>query len=318
MTTVEKALTEWGGCLIPGCYDALSAKVMTRAAAYKVAFVSGCAVSASLLGEPDVGLLTPPEMARKASQICAATPQLALIADADTGGGNALNVQRTVRQLIAAGCKGCVLEDQEWPKKPGHMRNKEVVSMEEFASKVAAARAAIGDADFFLIARTDARGTSAKYGLAEAITRANLYVDAGADASLIEGPRSTYELQQICEHTKGYRAISISEGGLTPAHTYQQLKELGFQLVFHPMSGLYAAAHAMEGIYRNLAEDGTTAPHMADMMKFEDFRRMIGYDEKIALEERYSKAEGAKLTVRVRGGMRAHDTPAAYDGSPDS
>jgi 2-methylisocitrate lyase-like PEP mutase family enzyme len=106
-----------------------------------------------------------------------------------------------------------------------------VESMEEFTSKVSAARAAVGAADFFLIARTDARNTSAKHGLADAITRANLYVDAGADASLVEGPRSTYELQTIADNTIGWKAVSISEGGHTPAHSYQQLKEMGFQLV---------------------------------------------------------------------------------------
>lgn len=120
----------------------------------QLAFVSGCAVSATLLGEPDVGLLTPPEMARKCNQIAYSNPGMAVIADADTGGGNSLNVQRTVRQLISNGCKGCVLEDQKWPKKSGHMREKSVETMEEFAAKVSAARAVIGDADFFLIART--------------------------------------------------------------------------------------------------------------------------------------------------------------------
>ena len=103
--------------------------------------------------------------------------------------------------------------------------------MDEFVAKVAAAREAIGSADFFLIARTDARSCSAKYGLQNAITRANLYVEAGANASLVQGPRSTYEMAQICEHTKGLRAISISEGGVTPVHSYQQLKEMGFHLV---------------------------------------------------------------------------------------
>ena len=113
-----------------------------------------------------------------------------------------LNVQRTVKQLIGAGCKGIFLEDQQWPKRAGHMRNKEVIGMEDFAAKVAAAREVIGDADFFLVARTDARGTSAKYGLEDAITRANLYHDAGADATFVEAPRSTDELREIGEKTK--------------------------------------------------------------------------------------------------------------------
>lgn len=114
-------------------------------------------MSATLLGEPDVGLLTPPEMARKCNQIAASNPGLSIIADADTGGGNSLNVQRTVRQLISNGVKGCVLEDQVWPKKSGHIREKSVETMEEFAAKVSAARAVIGDSDFFLIARTVCR-----------------------------------------------------------------------------------------------------------------------------------------------------------------
>jgi 2-methylisocitrate lyase-like PEP mutase family enzyme len=133
-------------------------------------------VSATQLGEPDIGLLTPPEMARRTSQICGAAPGLPVIADADSGGGSVLNVQRTIRSLIAAGASGCVLEDQAWPKRMGYVRNKEVVPREAFVAKLMAAREVIGDADFFLVARTDARSTSAKHGLEDACTRANLYI----------------------------------------------------------------------------------------------------------------------------------------------
>lgn len=130
----------WGrgfvGCLdVLGVYDAWSAKVL-QSCHLKAAFVSGFGVSATLLGEPDLGLLTSPEMARKAGQICTAVPGLPIVADADTGGGGVLNVRRTVRQLIKAGCKGCCIEDQIWPKMGGHLRGKEVISMEEHASKV--------------------------------------------------------------------------------------------------------------------------------------------------------------------------------------
>jgi len=116
-------------------YDSLSAKILANSGP-RAAFISGYGVSATLLGEPDVGLLTPPEMARKAGQICSAVPQLPIIADADTGGGGVLNVRRTVLQLIKAGCKGCVIEDQVWPKLAGHLRGTDVISMEEHASKV--------------------------------------------------------------------------------------------------------------------------------------------------------------------------------------
>ena len=158
-----------------GCYDALSALCLAQAG-HKAGFVSGAAVSAALLGQPDIGVLTPPEMAARTAQIAAAAPGLPVIVDADSGGGSPLNVQRTVRELLAAGAKGCVLEDQRWPKRLGYMRTKEIVSPEAMVAKLLAAREVIGDADFFLVARTDARSTSARRGLDDAIARANLYV----------------------------------------------------------------------------------------------------------------------------------------------
>lgn len=133
-------------------------------------------VSATHLGEPDVGMLTPPEMASVTSLISNSIPTLPLISDADAGGGTVLNVQRTIRALIASGAKGCVLEDQAWPRKLGYMRSKDIVPPEEFVAKLLAAKEVIGDSDFFVIARTDARSTSAKHGLDDAITRANLYI----------------------------------------------------------------------------------------------------------------------------------------------
>ncbi len=158
-----------------GCYDALSALCLAQAG-HKAGFVSGAAVSAALLGAPDIGVLTPPEMAARTAQIAAAAPGLPVIVDADSGGGSPLNVQRTVRELLAAGAKGCVLEDQRWPKRLGYMRTKEIVSPEAMVAKLLAAREVIGDADFFLVARTDARSTSARRGLDDAVARANLYV----------------------------------------------------------------------------------------------------------------------------------------------
>ncbi|KAH9317400.1 hypothetical protein KI387_019169, partial [Taxus chinensis] len=198
---VEKVIEEEGIVVMPGCYDALSAAIVEKTG-FRAGFVSGYAVAASLLGKPDIGFLTPPEMAATARSVCAAAPLIPIIADADTGGGNALNVQRTIKDLIGAGAAGCFLEDQAWPKKCGHMRGKQVIPAEEHAAKIAAARDVIGDSDFFLVARTDARAISAKSGLADAIARVNLYMEAGADASFVEAPRSDYELREIGHTTK--------------------------------------------------------------------------------------------------------------------
>ncbi|KXZ45184.1 hypothetical protein GPECTOR_57g474 [Gonium pectorale] len=291
-TTFHRLIEENGCLLMPGVYDALSAKIAAR-------------VSATGLGEPDVGLLTPPEMARKAGQITGAAPSLPTIADADTGGGNVLNVQRTIRQLISAGCKGCFLEDQAWPKRMGHMRNKEVIEMEEFAAKIAAAREAIGDSDFFLVARTDARGTSAKYGLEEAIKRANLYADAGADATFVEAPRGEEELARIGRETKGLRVCNMLEGGVTPLHTPEELRAMGFHLVVHPLSGLYAATRALLNVYGTLASQGSTREAMEGLAHFEEFNDLIGLEERIRTEERLTTRDASdKLHVRVRAQVK--------------
>ncbi|KAI3464603.1 hypothetical protein Pfo_021266 [Paulownia fortunei] len=192
-TRIHRLIEEQGIVLMPGCYDALSASIVKKTG-FSAGFISGYALSASLRSKPDFGLLTPPEMAETARTVCAAAPLIPIIADADTGGGNARNVQRMIKVLIAAGVAGCFLEDQAWPKKCGHMHGKQVIPAEEHAAKIASARDDIGHSDFFLAARTDARATSAKYGLSDAISRANLHMEAGADACFVEAPRDDDEL----------------------------------------------------------------------------------------------------------------------------
>ncbi|KAG1675413.1 hypothetical protein FOA52_012332 [Chlamydomonas sp. UWO 241] len=285
---------------MPGCYDALSAEIMARAG-HKTGFVSGYAVAATLLGEPDLGLLTMPEMSRKVSQICTAAPGLHVIADADTGGGNVLNVQRTVKQLIQAGAKGCMIEDQVWPRGPGQLRSKDVIAMEEFAGKVAAARLVIQDQDFFLIARTDARSSSGKYGLEDAITRANLYCDAGANASYIQGPRTLDELRKIGRKTKGIRVCNMMETSpaYPPLCTPEELKDMGFHIVLHPLSGLYAATKALINVYELLATKGTTRDNLSDLVTYTEFNEIINLEEKISIDN-VVRQRDQKLTVRVR------------------
>ncbi|XP_010270379.1 PREDICTED: carboxyvinyl-carboxyphosphonate phosphorylmutase, chloroplastic-like [Nelumbo nucifera] len=286
-TRIHRLIEEQGIVLMPGCYDALSAAIVQKTG-FSAGFISGYALSASRLGKPDFGLLTPPEMAETARFVCAAAPLIPIIADADTGGGNALNVQRTVQDLIAAGAAGCFLEDQAWPKKCGHMRGKQVIPAEEHAAKIASARDAIGDSDFFLVARTDARATSSKTGLSEAISRANLYMEAGADACFVEAPRDDSELREIGRQTKGYRVCNMLEGGVTPLHTPEELKEIGFHLIVHPLTTLYASARATIDVLKALKETGTTRDRLHKMATFEEFNQLVSLESWFDLEARYS------------------------------
>ncbi|XP_042385423.1 carboxyvinyl-carboxyphosphonate phosphorylmutase, chloroplastic-like [Zingiber officinale] len=286
-TRMHRLIEEEGIVLMPGIFDALSAAVL-QSSGFKAGFVSGYAVSASRLGMPDIGLLTPPEMADVARAICAAAPNVAFIVDADTGGGNALNVQRTVKDIIGTGAAGLFLEDQVWPKKCGHMQGKQVIPAEEHAAKIAAAREAIGDADFFLIARTDARATAG--GLNEAIARANLYMEAGADACFVEAPRSDDELREVCKRTNGFRAANMLEGGFTPLHTPQELKEMGFHLIVHSTTAVYASARALIDILKVMKDDGTSRDHLHKLTTFDEFNSLIGlkkYNETGARFEKF-------------------------------
>ncbi|CAL9146834.1 unnamed protein product [Musa hybrid cultivar] len=285
-TRMHRLIEEEGIVLMPGIYDALSAAVL-QSVGFKAGFVSGYAVSASRLGMPDIGLLTPPEMADAARAICAAAPDVAFIVDADTGGGNALNVQRTVKDIIATGAAGLFLEDQVWPKKCGHMQGKQVIPAGEHAAKIAAAREAIGDADFFLIARTDARATAG--GLNEAIARANLYMEAGADACFVEAPRSDDEMREISKRTNGFRAANMLEGGFTPLHTPQELKELGFHLIVHSTTAVYASARALIDILKVMKDEGSSRDHLHKLTTFEEFNGLIGLKTYNETGARYEK-----------------------------
>ncbi|MBA0555757.1 hypothetical protein Golob_025914, partial [Gossypium lobatum] len=311
-TRFHRLIEDQGIILMPGCYDALSAAIVQQSG-FTAGFISGYALSASLLGKPDFGLLTPPEMAATARTVCAAAPMIPIIADADTGGGNALNVQRTVRDLIAAGAAGCFLENlllplvnlAYFPSRIKHGQRsvvllssgdadwilsygEEVIPAEEHAAKIASARDAIGDLDFFLVARTDARAASAKTGLSDAIARANLYMEAGADACFVEAPRNDDELKEIGRHTKGYRVCNMIEGGVTPLHTPEELRAMGFHLIVHPLTALYASARALVDVLKTLKENGTTRDHLHKMATFEEFNQLVKLDSWFELEARYS------------------------------
>ncbi|KAF8030836.1 hypothetical protein BT93_D0125 [Corymbia citriodora subsp. variegata] len=229
-------------------------------------------------------------MAATARSVRAAPPLIPIIADADSGGGNALNVQRTVKDLIAAGAAGCFLEVQksalgefELRLPLSKLRNIETPSASD----------AIGNSDFFLVARTDAHATSAKTGLSDAIARANLYMEAGADACFVEAPRDDNVLKEIGQCTKGYRVCNMIDGGVTPLHTPEELKEMGFHLIVHPLMALYASARTTIDVLKSLKEKATTRDDLDKMATFEKFNQLVSLESWFELEARYSNLRSA-------------------------
>jgi 2-methylisocitrate lyase-like PEP mutase family enzyme len=281
-TRIHRILNEVGALAFPGVFDTLSAKIAQRAG-FPMAFVSGYSVAATAIGEPDLGLLTQTEMIDGARRICMSV-EIPVIVDADTGYGNPLNVHRTVRELIAAGAAGCFLEDQVWPKKCGHMRGKKVIGRDEYIHKIRAAVDARGDRDFFLVARTDAL---AAVGRDEAINRVKAAREAGADASFVEAPTSLEDLKEVGRRSPAPNVANMIEGGKTPVLPRQQLADLGFQMILYPLTALFAAARAIEAMYKTLNAEGTTLGHEDCLMTFAEFNALIGVDEKYVLSERF-------------------------------
>ncbi len=219
--------------VFPGVYDALGTKLVERAG-FPLTFISGYSVAATQLGLPDFGYVTQTEMVAIAKRVCGSV-EIPIIIDADTGYGNALNVIRTVQELIGAGAAGMFLEDQVWPKRCGHMKGKRVIPVEEQVQKIKAAIDARGDGDFFLVARTDARQVN---GLDDAIHRCLRYKDAGADALFVEAPQSQDELAYISRELPPPLVANMLEGGVTPLLNREELAALGFQLVVCPLTAL--------------------------------------------------------------------------------
>ena len=279
---IRQALRAQGQLIMPGVYDALSAKIAARAG-FEVIFITGYSLSATLLGEPDFGLLTQSEVVGAAQRICAVvdTP---VIVDADTGYGNAINVMRTVQDLIRAGAAGMFLEDQVWPKRCGHMKGKQVIALDEQLKKLRAAVEATQGSEFFIVARTDSRQA---LGLTEAITRGLAFKEAGADAVFIEAPESKEEMKEIAHQVPGPLVANMLERGVTPLMGPKELKELGFDLIVWPLAPLYSAAQSLTEVYKTLRRDGSTLAILDRLMPFDDFNRIVGLEEKYALDAKY-------------------------------
>jgi 2,3-dimethylmalate lyase len=274
--------------LAPGAYDALSARMIENAG-FPAVYMTGFGTSASLLGRPDVGLLTMSQMVDNARRIAQAV-DVPVIADADTGYGNPLNVIRTVQEYELAGVSAIHIEDQAMPKKCGHMENKQVIPAAEMAEKIHAAVEARRSNDFLIIARTDARAAE---GLDSALRRARAYREAGADVLFIEAPQSEEEVTQIA---RAFPSVPLlfnwAEGGKTPPMPLEQLKELGYRVVIFPISALLVAAKAIQALLAEIQARGTPMRIFPDRTSFQEFNEMIGLREIQQLEQRFATKAG--------------------------
>jgi 2-methylisocitrate lyase-like PEP mutase family enzyme len=276
-----------GTVLMPGVWDALSARVAAQAG-FATVFVSGYATAGTLLGLPDFGYLTASEMAEVARRVCRAAPGAAVVVDGDTGHGNALNTRRTVEQFESAGAAGIFLEDQVWPKRCGHLRGKRVVPAEEWLAKL---RSALDSRErLFVVARTDAR---AAVSLEEACERARMAADLGVDAVFVEAPESVAELEALAAAVPGVvRVANMIEAGRTPLLTPGELHDLGYDLVVSPLTGLFAATRALVEAYRVLAEEGSLRGHLDLVTGFDEFGAIVDLESHYDLEARYGEQPG--------------------------
>jgi len=266
--------------VIPGVYDCLGAKLAEQQG-FEVVATSGFGIAASVLGLPDYGFVTATEMLYSVGRI-AQSINIPLIADLDTGYGNALNVTRTIKDAVQLGVAGVLLEDQEWPKKCGHFEGKRVIPQAEHAGKIRAAVQARGDSGLVIIARTDARGP---LGLAEAIARRQAYIAAGADILFVEAPQSVDELKAIATAFPDVPLVAnIVEGGKTPEISTIELQKLGFKIAFFPVTALLAVTQVMKACFQHLKQQGTTA-NLPNLVNFQDFQELVGVPEYLQMEQ---------------------------------
>jgi len=273
----------------PGVYDALTAS-LAEAAGFGALYLSGAAMAYTRLGGPDLGLVTMSETA-EAIRLIRERVKAPLIVDGDTGYGNALNVERTVRAFERAGANAIQIEDQTFPKRCGHLADKSLVSREEMAGKIRAAAASRGSQEFLIIARTDAVAVE---GLDAALARADAYLEAGADLLFVEAPRDHAMLSTITARL-GNRAplmANMVEGGLTPMLDARELQALGYRLVIFPGGIVRAMAKTAEAYYASLAAHGTNAPFRDRMFDFNELNQRMGTVEALRRAASYDREEG--------------------------
>jgi 2-methylisocitrate lyase-like PEP mutase family enzyme len=273
-------LAEEGALVLPGCFDALTARLIERAG-YSGAFMGGFAVSASRLGAPDTGLISYSEMLDQGRNICAAV-DFPVIGDGDTGYGNAVNVQRTVKGYADAGFACVMIEDQVSPKKCGHTQGKQIVSRDEAFSRIqAAVDAREAGANILIMARTDANATD---GMDEAILRARTFADIGADITFLEAPNTIEEMTAYCDGVPGPKMANMVEGGETPFLPPEQLAEIGYKVIIYPISLMLAGLQVMEDALASI-KGGS---HPDNLAGFGHLRDVVGFPEYYDVEKQYT------------------------------
>lgn len=284
---LRKLLSRKEILVVPGVHDGLTARIV-ETEGFNALYMTGYGTSASMLGKPDVGLLTLTEMAARASRLVDAV-DIPVIADADTGYGNAVNVTRTVREYEKAGVACLQLEDQVAPKKCGHMLGREIISIEEMTGKIKAACDVRQDDELMIMARTDARTS---FGINEAIERGKAYEEAGADIIFIESPETEEEMKQITSSFSVPVLANMVEHGRTPFLPVSVLEEIGYDLVIFPVTSTYVIAKAVSEVMKTLKETGSTGNIVDEMIAFEEFNKLIGLPAICEIEKRYSTGRG--------------------------
>lgn len=260
--------------ILPGAHDALTARIISQCG-FKAYVAGGYSATAGLLGAPDISQLSMTEMADFYTRLSDASP-LPILADADTGYGGPANVVRTVRAYERAGVAALFIEDQVFPKRCGHMEGKRVVPRTEWLEKIKAALDTRVDQDLVIMARTDSLAVD---GIDEAIERAQLALDAGADLLFVEAPTDVEQMRRICKDLRGLTMANNVEGGRTPFLTAADLQSIGYAAVAYPVSATYTIARAVRELMTALASEGTTLGIADRMVNFEEFNRIVGLDE---------------------------------------
>ncbi|HYM31120.1 MAG TPA: oxaloacetate decarboxylase [Candidatus Cybelea sp.] len=285
--TLQQQLAGRRIVVAPGCYDGLSALLIEQAG-FACAYLSGAGIAYTRFGRSDIGLVTMTEVADVISAI-AERIAIPIIVDADTGFGNALNVQRTVRRFERAGAAAIQIEDQSTPKRCGHLAGKSLVSPSEMVGKIEAALDARRNENTLLIARTDAIAVE---GFEAALDRAERYVEAGADILFVEAPQSKDHMAKITARFAGRLPVmaNMVEGGKTPMHSAKELEAMGFGLVIFPGGLVRAVAHLARAFFASLREHGTTEPYWNRMLSFQAFNELIGTPALLEEGSRYDAA----------------------------
>ena len=271
--------------LVPGIYDALSAKIAQQVG-FEAVFHTGYGTAATLLGVPDIGLVSFSEMKERVSNICNSI-DIPVVADADTGYGNSLNTMRTVKDYIRSGASGLILEDQVWPKKCGHMKGKAVIPLDEMESKIKAASQSRKEekSDLVIVGRTDSLAIE---GVDQAIDRVKRYHKAGADVLFIEAPDKIDELELIAKQIKLPLLLNQLEGGRTPLITMEQAKKIGFKIILFPLTSLYSSTKALFDSLSYLKKHQTSVGIEDQLVTFDKFNKIVNYDDFIKLEKKFS------------------------------